>query len=96
MAYGVGKYRTAAVTDAGDIYMWEGWSKAAEAVPAKRASASLGTANLEGLPPEWEVPKSSRPQKSGRALAFQLIDPQRYHASPGLTGQSHSIVSSLI
>ena len=26
-----GKYRTAAVTDEGDIYMWEGWSKPAEA-----------------------------------------------------------------
>ncbi|KAK9908199.1 hypothetical protein WJX75_004163 [Coccomyxa subellipsoidea] len=25
-----GKYRTAAVTDEGDVYMWEGWSKPAE------------------------------------------------------------------
>ena len=57
--------------------MWEGWSKAAEAVPAKRASANLGAASLEGLPPEWEVLKGSRPNKSRKALAFQLITPQR-------------------
>ena len=57
--------------------MWEGWSKAAEAVPAKRTPASLSAAGIEGLPPEWEVLKGSRPHKSRKALAFQLITPQR-------------------
>ena len=28
--YATGKYRTAAVTDKGDVFMWEGWSKPLE------------------------------------------------------------------
>ena len=66
------------VSSTGDIYMWEGWSKAAEATPAKRASNNLEASSPSEFPPEWEVPKNSRQQqKSGRALAFQRINPQR-------------------
>lgn len=58
--------------------MWEGWSKAAEQVPAKRASSGPNPASLEALPPEWELPKGPRQQKSRKALAFQAITPQRF------------------
>ena len=44
-----GKYRTAAVTDEGDIYMWEGWSKPAELASSRglpmgdRVSQAMGS-----------------------------------------------------
>ena len=37
-----GKYRTAAVTEEGDVYMWEGWSKPAEAGIGSGAHVSGG------------------------------------------------------
>ena len=42
-----GKYRTAAVTDEGDVYMWEGWSKPAElsagrGVTGERVAQAMG------------------------------------------------------
>lgn len=80
-----GKYRTAVVTSTGDVYMWEGWSKATEAILSKRVMSTLGTSPQEDLPPEWEVSKAVKQRKSGTSLAFQLITPQR-----SVTGQFHT------
>ena len=68
------------MTSEGDIYMWEGWSKAAEAVPKRGRNLLMpGTSPPELLPPEWEVPKGLKQRNPGKAgaLAFQLITPQR-------------------
>jgi hypothetical protein len=52
-----GKYRTAAVTKEGDVFMWEGWSQPLHA--GSGASGRLGTPQLPPAPPPGSSPGTS-------------------------------------
>ena len=86
-----GKYRTAVVTRQGEVFMWEGWSKAAE-VPSSAERAASHTPNKQRLtksPSAAAAPGLGRPgdavtpdKGTGRrgraaALADQGICPVR-------------------
>ena len=69
------------MTADGEVYMWEGWSKAAEATPkGLRNPVNLGSSPPHAVPAEWDLPKGAKHRRSGKAQAFQIITPQRYAA----------------
>jgi hypothetical protein len=51
---GIGKYRTAVVTVDGDVYMWEGWSKAMES--SANFTAKGKAKNFDTIEPERSAP----------------------------------------
>lgn len=51
-----GKYRTAAVTEEGDVYMWEGWSKPAELSSGGRGATGERVAQAMGRPEQQGTP----------------------------------------
>lgn len=50
-----GKYRTAVVTDEGDVYMWEGWSKPAE-LSSSRGATGERVSQAMGRPEQGATP----------------------------------------
>lgn len=56
MHSGAGKYRTAAVTEEGDVYMWEGWSKPAELSSGGRGATGERVAQAMGRPEQQGTP----------------------------------------
>jgi hypothetical protein len=74
-----GKYRTAAVTDEGDVYMWEGWSKPAEAGasapgaspawPAAGAAVAAAQRGGEAPPGGKRPPRGPAGAEAGGGLA---------------------------
>ena len=73
LALCTGKYRTAAVTDEGDIYMWEGWSKPAELANSRgpptgdRVSQAMGSRAPSG----GDRAAHSRPDPSSGSFSGQ-------------------------
>jgi hypothetical protein len=85
-----GKYRTAVVTEEGDVFMWEGWSKPLDrsaAAPLRPAPAPPGASVGDGgriapdaplPPPAAEAAAAAQPHKKSKAQRlFERITPSR-------------------
>jgi hypothetical protein len=69
-----GKYRTAAVTKEGDVFMWEGWSQPLHV--GSGASGRLGTPQLPPATPPGSSPGTSasmqvHPHVAGAEIMLQ-------------------------
>lgn len=82
-----GKYRTAAVTDEGDIYMWEGWSKPAELASSRGAATGDRVSQAMGsrAPSGGDRAAQGRPEPS--TGSFSGLGPAR---RPARASQSSS------
>ena len=90
-----GKYRTAAVTDEGDVYMWEGWSKPAE-LSSGRGATGERVAQAMGRPEQGPVSGGVAGKRPPRALASNGADEASQDAAAARRGRKSERALALV